>query len=233
MKGDAPAASSSGAMPAAVANQLRREILAGTIEPGQRVNVRQLGRRLDVSHIPIREALRLLEAEGLVETIPNVGAVAARVSRVELEAVYDLRRLIEPPIARRAVAKMSDDHTDTLRRTLNELEVVERETEGMNSSLISTHRRFHWELLAPGATPLVEDTIRRLWRISERYVALTRRAALPVADAQHTQMVELCERRDGDGLADLLAHHLHLAADTVINLFRDDPDEPEPVECTT
>jgi DNA-binding GntR family transcriptional regulator len=219
-----PSSSPNGVMPIAVADQLRREIIQGLIEPGKRVNVRQLGLRLDVSAIPIREALRLLEAEGLIETIPNVGSVVARVSQAELESVYELRRLIEPAIARRAVANMSDSYTDTLRKTLDELEEIERETEGMNSSLLSTHRRFHWELLAPGATPLVEDTIRRLWRISERYVALTRRTALPAADAQHSQMVELCERRDGDGLADLIAHHLHLAADTVITMFGQGPD---------
>jgi DNA-binding GntR family transcriptional regulator len=219
---------SSGAMPSAVADQLRREIVEGLIEPGERINVRKLGQRLEVSAIPIREAIRLLESEGLVETIPNTGAVVARVSLEEVKAVYDLRRLIEPAIARRSAANMSDDHTDRLRKTLHELEVVERETEGMDG-IISTHRRFHWELLEPGATPLVEDTIRRLWRISERYVALTRRAALPVADAQHAHMVELCIKRDGDGLADLLAYHLHLAADTVITLFSQDTDAKEAV----
>ncbi len=221
MRGHAFSASP-GELPSVVADQLRREIVEGLIGPGERVNVRRLGHKLNVSAIPIREALRLLEAEGMIESIPNVGAVVSRVSLVELEAVYDLRRLIEPTIARRSVENMSDDHRATLRKTLDELEAVERGTEDMNT-FISTHRRFHWELLAPGATPLVEDTIRRLWQISERYVALTRRTGLPVADTQHEEMVELCARHDGDGLADLLAYHLHLAADTVTALFGENP----------
>jgi DNA-binding GntR family transcriptional regulator len=65
----------------------------------------------------------------------------------------------------------------------------------------------------------VEITLRRLWRISERYVALTRRTALPVADIQHEQMVELCARHDGDGLADLISTHLLLTAKSVAELF--------------
>ena len=217
------------AMPSVVGEQLRAEILNGEIEPGERINVRQIGLRLQVSAIPIREAIRLLEAEGLVETIPNIGAVAARVSQGELEDVYDLRRMIEPAIARRSVGHMPDDYPSMLRNTLEELELAERDTEGISGSVLTIHRRFHWELLAPAATPLVEDTLRRLWRISERYVALTRGAVLPVADSQHTQMVEMCEQRDGDALADLLAHHLHLAANTVIGHFEQDQNGSEPV----
>jgi len=84
---------------------------------------------------------------------------------------------------------------------------------------ILTHRRFHWELLAPGATPLVESTLRRLWRISERYIVLTRETALPVADIQHEEMIEMCARHDGDGLADLVTAHLLHTAKSVAVLF--------------
>jgi DNA-binding GntR family transcriptional regulator len=219
---------SSGKMPSVVADHLRHEIVEGRMEPGDRINVRQLGQLLSVSAIPIREALRLLESEGMVETIPNVGAIVANVSLLELEAVYDLRRLIEPAIACRSVGNMSDDHRATLRKTLDELVSVERNGENINTFIL-THRRFHWELLAPGATPLVEITRRRLWRISERYVALTRRTALPVADIQHEQMVELCARHDGDGLADLISTHLLLTAKSVAELFGKNSDVTESV----
>ena len=209
---------SSGKMPSVVANHLRHEIVEGRMEPGDRINVRQLGQILSVSAIPIREALRLLESEGMVETIPNVGAIVANVSMLELEAVYDLRLLIEPAIACRSAGNMSDDHRATLRKTLDELVSVERRGGSMNRFIL-THRRFHWELLAPGATPLVESTLRRLWRISERYVALTRKSAPPVADIQHEEMIELCARHDGDGLADLVTAHLLLTAKSVAVLF--------------
>ena len=201
---------SSGKMPSVVANHLRHEIVEGRMEPGDRINVRQLGQILSVSAIPIRE--------GMVETIPNVGAIVANVSMLELEAVYDLRLLIEPAIACRSAGNMSDDHRATLRKTLDELVSVERSGGSMNRFIL-THRRFHWELLAPGATPLVESTLRRLWRISERYVALTRKSAPPVADIQHEEMIELCARHDGDGLADLVTAHLLLTAKSVAVLF--------------
>lgn len=209
--------------PVIVADGLRDEILGGSIQPGERINVRELGRRLDVSHIPIREAIRLLEAEGFVETRPNVGAVATGISRGELEDVYDLRRMIEPVVAGRAATVMTDTHVDHLRALLVELENQEGHADGIDTSVISAHRRFHWEMLAPAASPLIERSLHSLWRISERYVRRTHGAALPVADSQHTQMVELCEQRDGDALAELVDAHLHLAENTLKMLYEKDP----------
>ena len=210
-------------MPAILAEGLRSEILDGTIRPGQRINVRQLGGRLKVSFIPIREAVRLIEAEGLIETKPYVGARATEVSLVELEDVYELRRMIEPAVARRAVERTSAQHAATVRKCLERLEELEKVTEGIDSDLIVAHRDFHRQLLAPGMSSLIERTLRGLWRISERYVRLTQGAAMPVADTQHAQMVELLERRDGDALVDLVNEHLHLAANALTILYGQDP----------
>ena len=206
--------------PDVVAERLRDEILDGTIAPGERINVRKLGARLEFSHIPIREALRVLEAEGLVDTRPNVGAVAAGVSLSELEEVYDLRRMIEPTVAQRAVARMSKSEIDGPRAALRHLEELEATTDGINDAVITAHRDFHWALLAPGASTVIERTIRGLWRTTERYVRLTQGAALPLADAQHREMVELCELGDGRRLAELLDEHLHLTENAVKILYQ-------------
>jgi DNA-binding GntR family transcriptional regulator len=211
-------------MPMVIADRLRGDILDGTIRPGERVNVRSLARRLEVSHIPVREAVRLLEAEGLIETKPNVGAVAAGVSLTELEDVYELRRMIEPDVAAKAVTLMSTEDVAALRAVLDELESREQSSAGIDGGVIDAHRRFHWQLLAPAASPLIERTLHGLWRVSERYVWLTRGAALPTADLQHAEMVELCERRDGAALAELLNEHLHLTGKTLKTLYSHDPD---------
>ena len=205
--------------PDIVAEKLRDEILVGAIAPGERINVRKVGARLEFSHIPIREALRVLEDEGLVETKPNVGAVAAGVSLSELEDVYDLRRMIEPTVAQQAVARMSDAELERARAALRRLEEAEGRTDGIGDAIITAHREFHWALLAPGASSVIERTIRGLWHITERYLRLTRGAALPVADAQHRRMLELCETGDGEGMAKLLAEHLHLAKNALTILY--------------
>lgn len=214
---DRPKARSS--TPEVVAHELRRHILDGTIGPGERINVRDLERRLNVSHIPIREAMRMLEAEGLVESRPNVGAVASEVSISELEDVYDFRRMIEPAVAQRAVERMTETEISNLRRVLAQLEALEDVGKAMDDDHIAVHRRFHWLLLEPGATPTIELALARLWRVAERYVRLTRGAAVPVADEQHRSMVDLCEAGDGEGLGELLNEHLHLTANTLQVLY--------------
>ena len=212
-------AKSSASMPDAVSDEVRRLILDGTIGPGERINVRDLERRLHVSHIPIREGIRMLQAEGLVETKPNIGAVATEISLSEVEDVYDLRRLVEPTVARRAVERMSDEHLALLHAALTELEGPASASATMDSGYIAGHWRFHRLLLAPGLTPTMERTLDRLWRVAERYLRLTHGAALPVADEQHRLMVELCEERRGEELAEVLTRHLHLTADTLQILY--------------
>ena len=117
--------------PDVVAHKLRALILDGDVGPGERINVRDLERLLGVSHIPIREAMKVLESEGLVQHRPKVGAVATEVSLGELEEVYDLRRIIEPPVARRSVERMSEDHIANLDRTCAELEALEESSNEM------------------------------------------------------------------------------------------------------
>ena len=206
-------------LPGAVADELRGLILDGTIKPGERINVRDFERRLAVSHIPIREAIRLLEAEGLVESRPNVGAVATEVSLRELEDVYDLRRIIEPTVAARAVGRMSKTHLAELHATLDALHALKEANDEMDDDYIAAHRRFHRALLAPGATPVIERSLDRLWRMTERYMRLTRGAAIPIADDQHAEMVELCEQGAATALAELLSDHLHLTANTLQVLY--------------
>ena len=171
----------------------------------------------------------MLQAEGLVETMPNVGAVATKISLRELEDVYDLRRLIEPPVARRAATSMPDSHIDVLHAALTELESSVDTPGAMDGGYIAAHQRLHRVLLAPSLTPTIERTLERLWGVTERYLRLTRGAALPVADTQHRLMVELCEERRGDELADVLTQHLHLTTDTIHILYgASGSDSPDP-----
>src|SRR4051812_45359233 len=86
----------------AVADALRTEILTGALSPGDRIRVRELEETFGVSHIPIREALRRLGAEGLVEMAPNGATLVSGIALEDLSGLYDLRRLIECEYARRA-----------------------------------------------------------------------------------------------------------------------------------
>jgi DNA-binding GntR family transcriptional regulator len=196
--------------------EIRTLILSAVIRPGERINVKSLEKRFGVSHIPIREALRQLEAEGLVTLLPQRGAIAARVSGEELDDVYDLRRIIEPSVAARSAERATAEQRAAITNALQRLEEVERDGEG---PFYQTHWDFHWAMLAPGATDEIERVIHHLWRTSERYIRLTRGAAVDEAHQQHELMAKALVDGDGATVAALLSSHLTLTGDALSALF--------------
>jgi DNA-binding GntR family transcriptional regulator len=187
--------------------RIRQEILSGRIAPGQRIRLRTLEELLGVSHIPIREALRSLEAEGLVESIPQRGAIATPVSIEELVEVYDLRRILEPAIAQRAIPKLTKEQ---LRLAAEALEALNAVPGGWASpEFTDAHRRFHWLLLEPGGTKLIEQVLSRLWQTSERYVrfSVIVGGGGPVAERQHSVLLKAARAGNAARFrAQLLAH---------------------------
>lgn len=91
-----------------VFNELRDRIVDGRLAPGAPISERELGAELDVSRVPIREALRQLEAAGLVTLAHRRTAVVSAVSRTDVDELYDLRAVLEPFIARGAAAAVAD-----------------------------------------------------------------------------------------------------------------------------
>lgn len=154
----------------AAARKLRSAILAGDLRPGAAIRVRALEETLGISHIPIREALRRLEAEGLVVTRARRTPVVAEVNMLDLNAVYDTRRLIELPTALRA--RESANEAD-FSKVLEAYAAYERvATDPGSTEYWQRHTTFHWALLEGGATSWTRRTLDPLWTASERYVRL-------------------------------------------------------------
>src|SRR5579884_745387 len=189
--------------------ELRRALLSGEIKPGERIRVAELGKAFGVSHIPIREAVRRLEAEGLVITLPQRAAVAAGVDLDDLAGLYDLRRIVECAVIRRSLESMADEQVATVRRALEALEAVAQDHDSP---------RF-WALLEPGASAWIQRVLEQLWLASQRYVRLF--VARTIADAMedHRLLLACCERRDGIGAADLLRRHLDRTERAVRDAF--------------
>lgn len=197
-----------------VTGRLRALLYSGEIRPGERLRMRELQDRFGVSHIPIREALRTLEGEGLVENLPQRGAVAVPVSLQTLDEIYDARRLLEPPIAARAAPLFTDADIGDLKTALDELE---RSDHAAGGEFFAKHAEFHWLVLRPGANETLEKMLRQLWGVSERFVRLSRLvfpADVAAALGQHRRLYELCQARD-PAVGELVAEHLHLTQDAI------------------
>src|SRR5437867_1687707 len=88
---------------------IREAIVDGRLEPGQRLKEEELARELGISRTPIREALLMLQAEGLVDAVPNRGAMVRVHTPEDLDDLYQLRALLEGYAARRAALRISDE----------------------------------------------------------------------------------------------------------------------------
>ena len=106
--------------------EIRRSILSGDLPPGQEFSLRKIAEQLGVSLIPVREALRRLESQGLVVTRRAKSALVAPLDPQEFRGIYRLRLVIEPELAARACALLTDDDYERL-EVLRQVVVVDED----------------------------------------------------------------------------------------------------------
>ncbi len=151
-----------------VTTELRRSILAGDLAPGSEFSLREIAAMLNVSFIPVREALRSLESEGLVITRPGKSAVVTPLDRADLDSIYRLRHQLEPEIAGRACTLLSDAQLDLLDAQTTEF----GRPEVTMDTIYEAHHEFHLALLAPAMTEWDIRVLTTLWRAAERYIRI-------------------------------------------------------------
>ena len=206
-----------------VTTELRRSILSGALAPGQTFALREIASMLDVSFIPVRDALRTLQGEGLVITRSGRSATVAALDLDDLNAIYRLRRLIEPDVAQRSCMVITDAELDRLER-----EAVDFGDENQNIDAVwDAHHEFHMALFAPAATAWDTRILGTLWRAGERYIRIGfgRLSADPAepkrSEHAHLDLVSAFRLRDADAAA--RAVHDHLAHNEQLALSALDP----------
>ncbi|MGE0716478.1 MAG: GntR family transcriptional regulator [Alphaproteobacteria bacterium] len=124
-----------------VLDRIRRDIFSGHLGSGSHLKIDYLAARYDASHMPIREALRLLEGEGLIVRAPNRGARVRPVDPEAIRAVFEVRISIESMLARRAAAQATPGDIALLEQVQDE---IERSTAlGDADAAVGLNRRFH------------------------------------------------------------------------------------------
>ena len=170
-------------MPAQIANELRSMIARGTLAPGMRLGQNELAEQFKASRVPVREALKLLSSEGIIEHDPNRGFFVTRLSRNEAEQLFTLRHLVEEELLRTADWPDEAQLRDLARRA-EELE--ELLNKGDRFSWWNKHREFHMLIfdLSPKKT-IVREAM-RLWALTDRYRALL---PLPRGDSEERKVL--------------------------------------------
>lgn len=192
---------------------LRNAILSHHIEPGGRLLEADLAAELGVSRAPVREAIRMLEHEGLLESLPRRGATVVTVPEDEIQLFYEIRADIEAKAFARAAARITDEELTGLRERLEALHAA-YQSEDVDA-VTAADREFHGAVIEIAGFTL----LRRLWSnidgpLRLRIYQLVEAAANPdtafieSTEFSHARLLEALEARDPDEAARRVRGHI-------------------------
>lgn len=191
-----------------VTEQIRRRIVLGRLVPGERVPLYALAEEFGVSRVPLREAVRQLEAEGLLDNVPRRGAIVRELNRQDLEDAFRVLNDIEILAVRRA-ARNSDASVIAEMRYWSE-RMHGLGEDRVSEEMLEAHRAFHFALFDAAGDGILLRHLKMLWHTCERYVM----HGMPDHDRQkraqdeHLQLIDLVEAKDAKGASKLLEQHL-------------------------
>lgn len=197
---------------------LRDEIVRGDLVPGQRLRLADVTARFDVSAMPVREALRDLEAEGLVTIYPHRGAVVTQLSVDDLKDIYDIRANLEEMATRLAVPHMTEAILAELTSLVEQMDAHL----GDVVSLVKLNHQFHLTLYAASGRSHLRDLNRMLRYRTQHYLRafVNELGSMPRAQVEHRAILEACRRGDAEQAASMTRDHVALVGDAIIEYVR-------------
>lgn len=199
-----------------VVGEIRSMMRSGELMPGQQVRQEQLAVRLGVSRIPVREALKALQSEGVLRHAPHVGYSVARLNADELRQAYLMRRALETEV----LLVLPRPGGPQLRE-LTELNngIADEVDAGDVARIAALNHEFHFAMFRHSGLHMVVDEIERIWAMTEAYrsVHLYDSGARRRIVREHRAMVAALRRGDRAGLVDLMNTHRDI---TVADLSR-------------
>ena len=188
--------------------QLRGWILSGRLKPGEKLDQSLLATQMRVSRTPLRQALLRLSAERLIETEPHRSAIVAPLSLVEIEDLYQSRRVLESMLAEVGTARVSERTVKQMRRILDMQDTAVKS--GNPDRFTELDREFHFLLYRAAGYARAYDITQNLRDASQRYVRFYALYKDGAADSleQHRRILQLCVDRDTQGVRDATEHHI-------------------------
>jgi DNA-binding GntR family transcriptional regulator len=195
-----------------VLDAMRDRILSGEFPPGSPLRQELLAEELGVSRIPVREALRLLSAEGLVDTIAHKGAFVSMLSKAEVQEFFDIRKRLEPWIFREAIPNLSESDLQRAERLVQEMDSTEPGQWG------ALNWELHESLYRAAERPAALSVVRALHEKSERYFRfqVVNAPIRQQAHREHMELIELCRTRQVDKAEAMLERHINDAAEQIL-----------------
>ncbi|MEW1776911.1 GntR family transcriptional regulator [Streptomyces sp. NPDC086777] len=190
-----------------VAETLRKQILAGELTPGARIMQEEVASSLGSSRLPVREALRMLEAEGLVVLKANSGAWVSKMDLAECQATYKLRERVEPLALAESMPNLTSDdfaRLDDIQREIEANDDVDR--------FLSLDRELHLITYSGCRIEQLVTMVRRFWNTTQHYRRAYARLIDPsgqqMINYEHRLIIEAVKRGDPTDAERFLAGHI-------------------------
>lgn len=206
---------------------LRDAIVTAEIKPGQRLRLDEIAERLGMSVMPAREAIKRLEASGLIEFEPHRGATVAPLAAPELSELFEIRLMIEVPAIRRGAEGFEESDMAAATDVLEAYHAALLAGEFAQATVC--HQRFHSALYRAHTYPLLGRTLSPLWEASSRYWHhLTQQTGWQPDERRstHQTLVDLCSSRDPNGAAAELERHLMFGRDVLMEAMTAASSDP-------
>jgi DNA-binding GntR family transcriptional regulator len=192
-----------------VADVVAERILTGQLKPGDRIKQDELANELNLSRIPVRDALRILETRGLVSLRANAGARVASLTVRDMELSYRIRELLEPMLLAESIPHLTDADFATMRDVKARLEAVNDA-----DAYMPLARAFHWTAFSGHQAPLLAQIVERLWDTTHHYrrayavLALQDQELRDVMRAERDLLFGAIMRREIDLAPRILSAHI-------------------------
>lgn len=200
----------------AAADLIRQAIVEGRVLPGQRLKEEELAQQLGISRTPIREALLVLQTEGLLEAAPNRGATVRSYDVNDLEEMYELRALLEGHAARRAASRVTAEQLDELRASCDRFAAL---LDGNDvPALVAENNVFHETILRAAASDRLSGMVRQVVALPLVYKSYVwySPAQASASHHYHRQLVKALERADGERAELVMREHVFEARDVLV-----------------
>lgn len=205
-----------------VVETLREKILSGEITAGQPLRQAALAEELNVSRIPVREALLQLEAEGLVSFEPHKGATATELNANQVDELFELRAMLESDLLAASIPNLTEEMLSNAQELLSKLDKALGKENAANT-WSELNSDYHNCLYAAANRPQTQDLVDTLNKNADRYIRmhLLWAGGISKAESEHNEILALCKKKDIEGAVAMLKQHI-LGSRDEIKAFLED-----------
>lgn len=209
---------------------IRDGILSGEFARGQRLREEKLALQVGVSRTPVREALRRLDAEGLVEFTPNRGARVTAWSGQELDDLYDIRAMLESYGAKLAARRITPEELTELDSLARRMEALSRKGASAADDMTLLNGEFHRLIVRASRSPQLDSMVRGIMDVPLIYRTFQRYSPsrMKASSQHHLELVEAIRAGDGEWAESVMRAHILAAKTTVQQSIEDEESLEQP-----